>query len=256
MRYTLGAVGRPHGRRPSVVRHNWIGACLLLLMATRSYGQQALPQALKLPGPLKFCTKKEIERLNRKLRGQLLDFTSNHGADRRIYSPALGVKRNLYLYLPPDYNPQNRYPLMIWMHGILQDDKAFLDYAHFFDDAIAEGRLPPVIIAAPDGVIQGKLLINGGSFYINSEAGRYGDYIVDDVYGFVCANFPVRPEREAHVLIGGSMGGFGAYHLAIKHKDRFAVAVGLMPALNLRYSDCHGRYFAPFDPNCNKLREV
>ena len=38
-----------------------------------------------------------------------------------------------------------------------------------------EGRLPPMIIAAPDGTIQGRAAINAGSFYINSEAGRYGD---------------------------------------------------------------------------------
>ena len=42
-----------------------------------------------------------LDRLNRKLRGRVVDFTENHGADRRIYSPILGRPRDLYVYLPP-----------------------------------------------------------------------------------------------------------------------------------------------------------
>ena len=40
-----------------------------------------------------------LDRLNRKLRGRVVDYTQNHGADRRICSPILGRTRDLYVYL-------------------------------------------------------------------------------------------------------------------------------------------------------------
>jgi pimeloyl-ACP methyl ester carboxylesterase len=202
-------------------------------------------------GPLTRCSKKQVVRLNEKLNGCVLDFTDNHKADNRFDSPVLGEKRSLYVYLPPGFDPAERYPVMIWLHGILQDEKNFLTLAPVFDAEIAAGRLPPMIIACPDGSIKGRpTFFNGGSFYINSKAGRFEDYLAGDVWDFVTTNFQVRPEREAHVIAGGSMGGFGAYNHAIKHRDRYKVVVGIMPPLNLRYEDCHGRYFRNFDPNC------
>ncbi len=196
-----------------------------------------------------------LERVNRTLAGQVLDFTHNHGCDRRIYSPALGTRRDLYLYLPPGYDGRTAFPAMIWMHGIGQDEKDFLDLVQVYDDGIRNGQMPPLVIVAPDGSIRGRAsLIQNGSFYVNSEAGRFEDYIIRDVWAFVRRNFAVRPEREAHVLAGVSMGGFGAYNLGIKHRGEFGQIVGIMPPLDLRYVDCHGRYFANYDPNCVAYR--
>ncbi|HET6576074.1 MAG TPA: alpha/beta hydrolase-fold protein [Fimbriiglobus sp.] len=196
-----------------------------------------------------------LDRVNRTLAGQVLDFTRNHGCDRRLFSPALGQRRDLYLYLPPGYDGRTAFPAMIWMHGIGQDEKDFLDLAPVFDAAIRAGRMPPLVIAAPDGSIRGRAsLIQNGSFYVNSTAGRFEDYIIQDVWGFVRRNFAVRPEREAHVLGGASMGGFGAFNLGFKYRQEFGLLVGIMPPLDLRYVDCHGRYFANYDPNCVAYR--
>jgi hypothetical protein len=196
-----------------------------------------------------------LDRVNRTLAGQVLDFTNNHGCDRRLGSSALGEKRDLYLYLPPGYDGRTPFPAMVWMHGIGQDEKDFLDLARVFDGAIRVGRMPPLIIAAPDGSIRGRAsLIQNGSFYVNSEAGRFEDYIIRDVWGFVRRHFAVRPEREAHVLAGASMGGFGAYNLGFKYRREFGQLIGIMPPLNLRYVDCRGRYFADYDPNCVAYR--
>jgi enterochelin esterase-like enzyme len=68
----------------------------------------------------------QIERVNRQLHGRLLDFTHNHGADHRIWSPALGQRRALYVYLPPGYDPAHKYPLAIFLHGAAQDEQFFL----------------------------------------------------------------------------------------------------------------------------------
>src|SRR5437868_6420392 len=94
----------------------------------------------------------ELDRVNRCLKGQVLDFTHNHGADRRIWSAALCEKRDLYVYLPPGFNPAKKYPLGIFLHGATQDEQFFIGgLAQRFDQAIVEGKLPPFIVAVLDG---------------------------------------------------------------------------------------------------------
>jgi S-formylglutathione hydrolase FrmB len=194
-----------------------------------------------------------FNRHNRRLAGQVIDYTHNHGEDRRIWSAALSEPRDLYVYLPPGFDPSQKYPAILWLHGFMQDEQSFLwnQVVDSLDEAIADGRLPPVIVAVPDGTLNGShKLLSPSSFFINSNLGNFEDYIVHDVWGFLEENYPIRPEREAHVLAGVSMGGFAAFNLAMKHSESFKVAVGVFPPLNLRWVDCHCNYRAKFDPEC------
>jgi S-formylglutathione hydrolase FrmB len=193
-----------------------------------------------------------IEQANRCIRGHVDDYTHNNGVDRRIWSDALCQRRDLYVYVPPGYDPQQTYPVIIWLHGFSQDEQSFLEYVVGpLDRAIVCGKLPPVIVAAPDGSLTGEPTYrNAGSFFINTKAGRFEDFVVYDVWNFVVEHYPIRPEPEAHVLAGVSMGGGSAYNLAIKHRDRFKVVVGMLPPLNTRWVDCHCRYMGNFDPCC------
>ena len=193
-----------------------------------------------------------LKEVNGRIAGQVIDHTHNQGQDRRIWSAALGEFRDLYVYLPPGFDPRQRYPFVLWLHGFAQDEVAFLkQVVQHIDGAIQCGKLPPVIVAAPDGSLNGhSCLFPTGSFFINSKAGRFEDFLMRDVWEFVHAHYPLRPEREAHVVAGVSMGGFGAYNLAFKYRDRFRVVLGIMPPLNMRWLDCHGRYLGNFDPDC------
>ncbi|WP_161968002.1 alpha/beta hydrolase [Fimbriiglobus ruber] len=234
--------------RRSVAR--WVAAVVVALMAAGSAPAAVLDA-------FTFGTHEQIERLNKHLSGQVLDFTNNHGVDRRLYSPALDSKRDLYVYLPPGYDGCRKFPVMLWLHGLGLDEKNFLYVVPVFDAAIRAGKLPPMVIASPDGSINGKpALASGGSFYLNSKAGNFEDYIMNDIWPFVTRNFAVRPERGAHVLAGVSMGGFGTYNLGFKHPDEFGLLGGIMPPLNMRYADCNGRYFANYDPACVSLRNT
>src|SRR5213079_2656350 len=78
----------------------------------------------------------------------------------------------------------------------------------------------------------------------------FEDWVMQDVWEFVLARYPIRPEPEAHVLAGVSMGAFAAYNLRIKYRPRFHIVIGIHPPLNLRWVDCHCRYRANFDPCC------
>jgi pimeloyl-ACP methyl ester carboxylesterase len=195
----------------------------------------------------------DLEALHRQLAGQVLDFTHNHGQDRRIWSSALGQFRDLYVYLPPGFRPDRCYPVVLWLHGLGEDERSFLSTGlPLVDAAIAHGQLPPLLLAIPDGNVADtrRCLIPRHSAFLNTLAGPYEDYLYDDVWSFVRRQFPVCPERQAHWVGGVSIGGAAAYHLAIKHREEFAGAFGIFPPLNFRWVDCHGNYFGNFNPCC------
>ncbi|MCS7045917.1 MAG: esterase family protein [Gemmataceae bacterium] len=198
-----------------------------------------------------------FERVQGRLHGQLLDFTHNHGRDRRLWSSALGQKRDLYVYLPPGYDGVRRYPLAIFLHGAGQDENFFFQ-AHVIntDRAIAAGDLPPFIIAAPDGSYRGRAtILKPATFWTNSKMGCFEDWVMRDVWDFMHTNFAVRPGRENHALIGVSMGGSASYTLAFKYRERIKMAIGVHPPLHLRYADSNGNYRVPFDPDNMGLRD-
>ena len=222
-------------RAQTVNKAAWLG--LVLLVGWPVHGAFA-------------SSKLELALVNRKLHGQILDFTNNGcGKDKRLWSRSLQELRDLYIYVPPCFDWNQRYPLVILMHGFGTDERMLLKIAPMIDEAILDGRLPPVIIAAPDGSLAGdpKVLLPG-SLFVNSQAGDFEDYICQDVWDFMVQHFPICPEREAHVLAGYDMGGFAAYSIAMRHRDGFGVAIGMMPLLNLRWTDKLGHYMAKFDP--------
>ena len=149
------------------------------------------------------------------------------------------------------------FPAMIWMHGIGQDEKDFLDLVRTIrradavrSDAAVPDRRPgrqhprPGVAASttaaststprPAGSRTTSFRTCGGSSADTSPSARSG---------------------TRHILAGASMGGFGAYNLGFKHRHEFGQLVGVMPPSNLRYVDCHGRYFADYDPNCVSYRD-
>jgi enterochelin esterase-like enzyme len=181
----------------------------------------ALSAAVLLAGPavaqhdwLANTSKNRLRTINARIGGRVVDFTHNHDCDRRLYCPSLGEKRDLYVYLPPGYDGRTPFPGLLWLHGIATDEKPFLDLVPVFDEAVRTGRIPPMVVAAPDGSVRGHAsFFNTGSFYLNGARGNFEDYVVHDVWGFVERHFAIHPARDARVIGGASMGGFGAFNL-------------------------------------------
>ncbi len=191
-------------------------------------------------------------RLERRLHGTLVNFTNKHGVDRRIFSPILGMRRDLCVYLPPGYDPRRTYPLVLFFHMAGFDENYFThsDLLTTLDRLILAGQCPPVIVAAPDGIFgtPEPLHRKQHSLFINSRNGRFEDHVIQEVIPLLTANFSIRPEREAHALIGISAGGYGAVSTAIGHHDYFGAVATLAGSLNLRYFNSEGYYFDNFDP--------
>lgn len=191
----------------------------------------------------------ELEVVRRKIRGTLVDYTFNHGKDNRMWSRNLDQRRDMYVYLPPGFDPHLKYPLMILLHGFASDEQTVFRLAPELDDAIVEGKLPPLIVAVPDGSMSGEpCMLTPATFFVNCEAGNFEDFVLQDVWDFMIRHYPIRPERGAHVLAGVSMGGCAAYSLGIRHREGFGVLIGVSAPVNLRWVDKQQHYFTNFDP--------
>ena len=215
-----------------------VGALFLLAAAAAPAGAQVFDWV-------------NLDHLNGKLRGRVIDYTQNHGADRRTWSPILGRPRDLYVYLPPGYDPSVAYPLILFLHGAVIDEHYLLDPFDLkaLDWMMSVGEVPAAIVAAPDGMYDGRNRINSThSLWVNGLGGRFEDHVVAEILPFLMRTYSIRPERNAHALLAVSAGGFGAMAIALKHRDLFGAVAIIGGPLNMRYDNCKGRYGDDFDP--------
>jgi S-formylglutathione hydrolase FrmB len=207
--------------------------------------------SLVMPARAQLLSNRGLVRKNQNLAGRILDFTGNHGEERRLYSPILGMRRDLYVYLPPGYTPSKAYPLILYFHGAFGDEHSFLDDARIeeLDELILAGVAPPCIVACPDGGYTGRnFSLDPQSFYINGRGGRFEDHVLFEVLPFLTSNFSIRPEREAHAIHGYSSGAFGALSIAIRHRHLFGSVAVIGPPANLRYTTYSRDSLEDFNP--------
>ncbi|WP_169975607.1 alpha/beta hydrolase-fold protein [Tautonia rosea] len=204
-----------------------IAALLLLLMGSA-------------PAEGQYFNLTNLKWLNHRLAGHVDDYTQNHGEDRRIFSPILGRSRDLYVYTPPGYDPRRQYPVILWLHMGYVDEHVFVGTPALrrLDRMIQRGEMPPVVIAAPDATADGENRTTAvHSLFVNSRVGRFEDHLVHEVLPFVMAHYSIRPEREAHGILGLSGGGFGGMSIAIRRRDLFGAVATLASPINVRYDD-------------------
>ena len=72
-------------------------------------------------------------------------------------SKAAGVKVSYLIYLPEAYEKENvaRFPVIFWLHGIGGSQQGVPRMCENFTSAIAEGKMPPVIVVFANGMVDG-----------------------------------------------------------------------------------------------------
>lgn len=99
------------------------------------------------------------------------------------------------------------------------------DVQAMLDRLIEAGAIPDLVMVMPDGGNQ-----YGGGFYRNSPvSGRWADYVVDDLIGFVDARFCTLASAEGRAVVGHSMGGYCALHLAMSRPGVFSTVWAMSP---------------------------
>ena len=134
------------------------------------------------------------------------------------------------IYLPPGYTRETsrRYPVLYLLHGIFDSHETwtgFFEIPALLDRLIAAGTIPPVIVVMPNGGNR-----YGGGYYMDSPtSGGWATYITRDLVGYVDARYRTRANADGRAVLGHSMGGYGAIHLAMEKPGVFSVAYAMSP---------------------------
>ncbi len=130
------------------------------------------------------------------------------------------------IYRPPGHDAASApCPALYMLHGSYGAPDDFIDHGGLHlvaDGLIAAGRIPPTIIAMPDG---------RETWYVNQPSGRIEDAILDEFIPRIERQERVIAARPARAIGGLSMGGYGALRLALKHPGLFGAAALLSPAI-------------------------
>jgi S-formylglutathione hydrolase FrmB len=132
-------------------------------------------------------------------------------------SEALGRDVSYSVDLPPSYEGagSRTYRVVYALHGLFEGS-AFWErrgLASILAGLRVSGAVPEFLVVAPDG---------DNSFFVNGRAGRYEDMVTKDLVAHVEATWRVVPGRKGRALLGVSMGGYAALHVAFDQPGLFA----------------------------------
>ncbi len=158
------------------------------------------------------------------LQATVLASADRHGATvvgLTIHSRDVGADEGVQVVIPAaDAGGTRGRPLLVFLHGHGGSDTTFTEDESFFRALASLGKRAPVV-AFPNG--------SEDSYWHDREDGSWGAYVTGEVIPTVIRRFHLDPHR---VAIGGiSMGGFGAYDIALDHPGRFCAVGGHSPAL-------------------------
>jgi enterochelin esterase-like enzyme len=121
------------------------------------------------------------------------------------------------IYLPAEYetNKTACYPVVYWLHGKGAGQQGLPGFARSFNEAIAAGKCPPMIVVYPNGLPMGG--------YTDSPDGKQPveSMINRDLIPHIDATYRTLAKRESRMIEGFSMGGSGAAKLGFKYPDLF-----------------------------------
>jgi S-formylglutathione hydrolase FrmB len=143
-------------------------------------------------------------------------------------SETLGTPTTMTVLLPGDpvgrngpHVPETGFPCLLLLHG-LSDDHTVWQRRTSIERYVEPLGLAVVMPAA------------GRSFYADMvNGGAFWTFVAEELPSAIRTFFRLSDRREDNFVAGLSMGGFGAFKLALNHPDRFCAAASLSGVLDL-----------------------
>lgn len=143
-----------------------------------------------------------------------------------FFSESLGMRATMGVILPqPGPNEPLKPPFrsLYLLHGHSDDHTAWQRWTSI--ERYVEGLNLAVIMPNVHR-----------SFYTDMKhGGRYWTFVSEEVPALARSIFPLSAARADNFVAGLSMGGYGAFKMALAHPERFAAAASLSGAVDIRY---------------------
>ena len=145
--------------------------------------------------------------------------------------------------LPDDYNEKQTYPVVYVLHGWSGDYKVWNENTSIANQA----DIHDFIIILPEG--------NYDKWYIDSpikQKSNYQSYVGIDVVNYIDDHFSTKRDKTQRAITGLSMGGYGAFNVALNHLDTFgnigSISGGFEPK-DFRFNWGLEEVFGDYDKN-------
>lgn len=142
-----------------------------------------------------------------------------------VFSEALGMSTDVNCAIPSAVlgsgDGARRLPVLYLLHGLGGDHMLWTRNSRI--GQYAEDRGLALVMPRADR-----------SYYTDmKQGGKYFTYLSRELPELICRLLPVSERREDTFAAGNSMGGYGAFKLALSRPDRFAAAASLSGALDI-----------------------
>lgn len=135
-----------------------------------------------------------------------------------FFSQAASRNVSYHIYLPKAYNQNTnvRFPVLYWLHGTKGGIRSLPEVTAFFDQAIVERKIPPMLIVFPNGL--------SASMWCDSKDGAVPieTVVIKELLPLIDSNYRTIASWKGRIIEGFSMGGYGAARLGMKYPELFA----------------------------------
>jgi putative tributyrin esterase len=142
-----------------------------------------------------------------------------------FFSRALGLATSMFVILPeprPDRpRPAQGWPTLYLLHGLMGDHTSWTRETAI--ERYVQGL--NLVMVMPAG---------GRSFYTDMARGlKYWTFVSQELPALARGMFPLSAAREDNFVAGLSMGGYGAFKMALRCPEKFAAAASLSGSLDM-----------------------
>jgi S-formylglutathione hydrolase FrmB len=175
--------------------------------------------------------------------GRVVSFVLNSKALQN--SGGENPNRKVSVYLPFDYDqPGKRFPVIYYLHGFMGTDSIYPAMKVVLDRAITQKKIKSFIL-----VQASQYTLYEGSFYTNSSlTGNWADFTAMEVVQHIDKTFKTIANRDSRGIGGHSMGGYGAFKIAMLYPEVFSSTYAMSPGLLA--------FVKEFGPNSDSFKEL
>jgi enterochelin esterase-like enzyme len=137
------------------------------------------------------------------------------------YSQITSGEREMYIYLPPGYSSDKKYPVLYLLGGSgeLASTWSLFGRVNFIEDnLIAEKKALPMVIVMPNNQVIHRSDPKHSDFTFR----LFNDELISVVIPLIEKNYNVRTDRNGRAIAGLSMGGRHAQVVGFNNLDKFA----------------------------------
>lgn len=161
------------------------------------------------------------------------------------HSKTLDRERNVNILLPPNYDENEKYPVLYALHGYWGDEYSLLDQGdgaikvkELLGNLVADGEAVPMIIVFPDIFChETKEDCDGMNPENNAAYDNFINELEKDLMPYIESNYPVLKGRKSTAVTGFSMGGRESLYIGVKLAKKFGYIGAVCPAPGLT-QDC------------------